>query len=377
MENKKKILFVITKSNFGGAQRYVYDLATSVPQDEYEPVVALGGTGALKVKLDERGIRTISIERMERDIKLLADIGAFFELIRILFREKPAIVHLNSSKAGALGALAARIAGAPRIVFTAHGWAFTEGRGVFARFAILYIQWMTVMLTHVTIAVSHAVRDTMTIHVPLSKLVVIHNGISTPAHKDRTSARKELIDRGFAQNTDALWVATIAELHPNKGLDYAISAIEQVNALQPIAYAILGEGEDRDQLMTLIQNKSLGNKVFLLGFTPSAATLLKAFDIFLLPSLKEGLPYVALEAGSAGLPVVASHVDGLPEIIESGVSGILVEPRNIEELADAITDLADSPHKRTQYGLALRDKILKSFSKERMVRETVEVYEDA
>src|SRR3989338_6435442 len=105
---KKKILYVITKSNWGGAQRYVYDLAVHFGADEkYEIVVALGGTGELKRKLGEKNIRVVELAGLKRDIKILGDIRAFFEILKLLHEEKPNIVHLNSSKAGLLGSIAA------------------------------------------------------------------------------------------------------------------------------------------------------------------------------------------------------------------------------------------------------------------------------
>src|SRR3989344_1038967 len=103
-----KILYCITKSNWGGAQRYVYDLATHLPA-EFEAAVVLGGDGALKTRLEIAGIPTIPLSRLERDIHIRGDIKTFFELLGIFRRERPDIIHLNSSKMGILGTLAARI----------------------------------------------------------------------------------------------------------------------------------------------------------------------------------------------------------------------------------------------------------------------------
>ena len=134
---KKKILFVITKSNWGGAQRYVYDLATHLPKEEFEVAVAFGGTGEvgasaglLEVRLREAGVRIIFLTTFARDIGILREFSAFFELLRTIRAENPDVLHLNSSKAGGLGALSGRIAGLRRIIFTAHGFAPNELRPV-------------------------------------------------------------------------------------------------------------------------------------------------------------------------------------------------------------------------------------------------------
>ena len=127
----KKILFVITKSNWGGAQKYVYDLANELhrPNAEFEVAVAFGQEGQLAGKLREAGITTHPIRSLQRDVSVIADIKSFFELLRLFKTQKPDIAHLNSSKVGGLGALAARVAGVPKIIFTVHGWPFWETRG--------------------------------------------------------------------------------------------------------------------------------------------------------------------------------------------------------------------------------------------------------
>ncbi|NQV93114.1 glycosyltransferase, partial [Candidatus Kaiserbacteria bacterium] len=142
---KKKILFIITKSNFGGAQRYVYDIARSLSPDAFDVVVAFGGEGLLKDKLAHAKIRTVPIEDLERDINIFNEIDVFFQLLKLYRVEKPDIVHLNSSKIGGIGALAGRIAQVPLIIFTAHGWAFNEERSWGARKIIAFLYWITLI----------------------------------------------------------------------------------------------------------------------------------------------------------------------------------------------------------------------------------------
>ena len=137
---------------------------------------------------------------------------------------------------------------------------------------------------------------------------------------------------------------------------------------------IIGEGEEREVLDGLIVKEDLGDKVFLLGFKESAYTLLKIFDIFILPSLKEGVPYVLLEAGLAERAIVASNVGSIPEVIEDNVNGLLVPPRDVEALAHAIDQLAGNAPKRTLFGKAIQEKVMANFSKEKMLAKTIELY---
>ena len=136
----------------------------------------------------------------------------------------------------------------------------------------------------------------------------------------------------------------------------------------------IGEGEERVLLERQIQSLELKDKVFLAGAVPEAARYLKAFDIFILPSRKEGLPYTILEAGLAGLPVVASAVGGIPEIITSMESGILIRARDPREIARALKFLINEPKIKRALGAALRRKVKSEFSTARMVKQTLAVY---
>ena len=160
--------------------------------------------------------------------------------------------------------------------------------------------------------------------------------------------------------------------HKNKGLEYAISAIAYIK--KSFIFCIIGEGDERENLEKLIKKNKLQEKVFLLGFVDKANEYLKTFDIFTLTSLKEGLPYSILEAGLAELPVIASNVGGIPDIIENGVSGILTTKSRVGEITRAIEYLMDNPDKRELYGKNLKQKVEKDFSFEQMLERTTVLY---
>lgn len=371
VERRKKVLFLITKSEpFGGAQRYVYDLATHVPSEQFDIAVAAGGKGLLLEKLQAAGVRTIPIPSLQRDISMFAEVRAFFEVFAIIRREKPDVLHLNSSKAGALGALAGRLCGVRRIIFTAHGWAFEENRTFLSRILIKVASWVTILLCHNTIAISETMRRAMHALPGTRGIRVIHNGLSPVVTLPCEEARAFLAQKGIA--ADGPIIGAIAELHHIKGLEYAIQALgtSSISA----SFVVFGEGDEREKLEALVREYGLQEKVFFLGFVPDAAKYLSAFDIFTLPSLYEGLGFAVLEAGSAGLPVVATRVGGIPEIIEDSESGILVSPRNATELAQAFETLIENTALRERYGTALQERVHTHFSLERMLEETVALY---
>ncbi|GMU74425.1 MAG: glycosyl transferase [Candidatus Campbellbacteria bacterium] len=370
MNTRKKILYVITKSNWGGAQRYVHDLAVHFAQ-KHDVAVACGGEGTLRERLSSASIRVIPLPELERDVHILKDIRTFFDLLDIIRREHPDVLHLNSSKIGALGALAGRLLRVPRVLFTAHGWAWNEDRSTFSKLLVSVVYFITLVLCHETIAVSESVRKQAT-RLPFvgSNLRLIRLGIGEKELSSREEARTKLPEKARAPFV----IGTIAELHPIKGISYAIEAIKELNRAD-ISYVVWGEGEMRQSLEESIRRLGLQNHVFLQGHMHDAETHIRAFDCFVLPSLSEALGYVILEAGRAGLPVVASAVGGVPEIIESMHSGILVQPEKPSEIAGALSLLLDDENRRRTFGAALQKTVHERFSQEKMFTETQHVYE--
>lgn len=375
--NKTKVIFVITKSNFGGAQKYVYDLATNLPKDRFDVVVALGGSGILTQKLQKQNIRVIPILSLMRDVHVTNDLSAFFELQSIFRSEKPDIVHLNSTKAGGVGALAARLARVPKIIFTAHGWAFNEERPEWQRLIIKFFSWIMVVLSHETIAISDAVKnDAKNWPFVSDKISVIKNGINEPGFFSRSEARTFIKSKMSVEIPEnAFIIGTIAELHKSKGLQYAVEAFAKLIPDNPLLYyVILGGGEEKERLESLVELHKLQGHVFLLGFVDDAARFLPAFDVFLLPSVTEGLALVLLETGFAKLPAIASRVGGIPEVIENEKTGLLVPPRNPDAIASAIMKLFKSQPIRSALGAALHEKTLRDFSFTRVMTETTDLY---
>lgn len=353
---------VITKANQGGAQRYVRDLAIRLPRERYMVAVAHGGSGWLHTTLAESGIRTIPLAHMGRNISMLREYRAALELALTIWRERPDILHLNSSKVGAFGAVIGRALGVPRIVFTAHGWPHNEKRPRIKRALIHMSEWITILLCHRTIAVSEAMYR----EAPLKKnVVVIHHGIEPPRFLAREEARRAL---GLAP--DAFIIGTVAELHANKGLDILIRAAAHL----PHTIAIIGGGEEHERLREEARTLTILDRVIFLGERPGAAALMRAFDIFVLPSRTESFGYVLLEAAHANLPVVASAVGGIPEIIHHEKTGILVPPENPEALAAALKKLAENGEARARLGSALFNFATTRFSLGETVSATMRVY---
>lgn len=360
-----KILYLITKSNWGGAQKYVYDLATSFSARKCDVAVAFGGHGELSEKLESASIRTIALDSLVRDISFKKELQSSLELYRILKKEHPDVLHLNSSKAGGLGAFLGRLAGIRCIVFTVHGAPFREDRMFLVRGLMYFFTWLTCMLSHKVIAVSR--RDAHDVGQMLfikRKVVTIYNGI--PFHD---------VPHAPSSQSKETHIVTIGDLTKNKGHMYALEAINDlVKKGYPIKYFIEGEGEDRADLEKYIAENHLEDVVTLLGRTLKTADRLPEFDIFLLSSVKEGLPYVLLEAGRAMMPVVSTITGGTPEIIRHEHTGLLVRPKDVHQLAHELERLITDKKLARSLGVELHSHVVQNFSQAKMLAQTAQVY---
>jgi glycosyltransferase involved in cell wall biosynthesis len=371
---KVKVCFLITKGVWGGAQKYVYTLATSLPQDRYDVLVITGSGEILKNKLQQKGIRVEEIGALKRDISLLLELKSFIQIFKILKRERPSVIHTNSPKASGLGVLAGRLLGLRPIIQTIHGFTWNEKRGTLSKMLIGFISWFTIILSHKTIVIApQEEREAKRLpFIPDEKIVLIRNGVEHIEFKSKEAAREELLSLIKTHVPEGPWIGTISELHKNKGLIYAIIALSKLHT--PANFFIIGSGEEKSTLLKLIHERGVEDRVFLLGFVGHAEKYLKAFDIFTLTSIKEGLPYVLLEAGRAALPTVASSAGGIPDIVENGISGILTSKERPGEIARALDYLFDNPEQAAFFGQNLKNKIEKDFSIEHMLEETFELY---
>lgn len=372
MTNKRKILYIITKSNWGGAQRYVFDLAKSL-KDECEITVASGGNGILFDKLKSEGIKTISIPYLERDIKIWNEPKVILEMFKIIKNEKPDVIHLNSPKAGLLGGVAGRLYNftnrqKTRIIQTVHGFPFIEPRSFIWKLIMKLASYISLLLSQKNILVSK--RDMHFLkQMPFTKnkSVYIPNGISSIDFIQKEEAREKLLGYKF----EGILLGTIAEMNHNKGLEYLIKSLSYLKD-ENIKSVIIGEGEKRQTLEELKSKENVDIKFA--GLIPEASKYLKAFDIFILPSLKEGLPYVLIEAGFAELPVISTTVGGIPYLIESGLDGTLVPSKDPRALAVAIELYLQDEHLRKGHAKKLQEKVQEQFSLEKMVERTEQTY---
>ena len=391
-----KILYIITQSELGGAQKNVLDLAAEL-KDRYEILIAAGldGGGELFNALTKQNIPARQLKYLRRVINPYFDWLAFWEIKRLIAEEKPDILHLHSSKAGALGSLAARfIRRRPKVIYTVHGAVFSAAFPWLTRQIFLWIEKLTAITKDKIICVSANDKNLWLKYrvAPEEKLTIIYNGIDAGKidFLEKNKAREELfkfLDVGHPEiqmpqylgcltSPKTKIVGTIANFYPEKGLPYLIKAAEIMNknTMAPeTIFMVIGEGRDRKMLEEMIKERNLENKFFLTGTIDNAACYLKALDVFVLPSIKEGFPYAILETLAARVPIVATSVGGVAEIIRNEENGLLVESKNPVELAEKIERLLKNPELAEKLTLTGQNTLL-DFSKEKMAQQTERVY---
>ncbi len=371
MEPQKTVVYVITKATWGGAQKYVFDLISHSKAYGYAPVLAYGEHGILAERVEALQVPTYPIASLGRDISFFKELAAKRELTALFTKLKPDVVHLNSSKAGYVGALAAKAANVPRIVFTAHGWAFTEPRSFLAKKFFEVLQRKTVMLSDVTIAVSRFIKkQTERWHLRAGKVVLVHLGIGTLPYLSKESARAVLATTDPTLEDAELLVGTIAELHPNKGIDIGIRAWKKVQP-KNAAWVVLGDGQEKKTLTEQAVNEP---SIHFLGFMPDAWKYVKAFDLFVLPSRTEALGYVVLEAVAAGVPVIASDFGGAQEALGDAPADMLFPSENADALAEKMNACLRAAETLAEKGNALKKYVEQNFSLGKMLDATFEQY---
>ena len=373
-QGRNKVLIGITKSNWGGAQKYVFDI-TSALSKQCDVSVMLGGDGLLKDEIEKLGIKIEKLN-IKRNTNIFEDIVEFFKILKIIRRNNPNILHLNSSKMGAMGTLAGRICNLilgcrTKIIFTAHGWAFNEERKKISKIILKMIYWLTIIMSHKTICVSYATkRQVEEWPFVKNRLEVVHNGISGLDFFDKNLARN-FLDPDKKYSTK-IWIGTISELHPIKKHEDVIKALARISG--DFIFFICGDGERKRYLQELINSLGMQEKIIIYGYLKNAPIYLKAFDIFTLTSKSEALAYVILEAGKAELPVIATDTGGISEIIENEKNGILVKAGNILEISSAIEYLIRNPGKSSILAKNLKKKIDSDFTLKEMVDKTINIY---
>lgn len=362
MTGRPRILLLVTLAETGGAQTYVGTLVSALV-GRFDVTVAAHGTGPVADRAHSAGARWVELRHVRRPVSP-RDLLGLLELVRLMRRARPHIVHASSSKAGVLGRVAAWLAGVPIRVFTVHGWAFTASRGPEARLYRLAERAVR-PLTTTTICVSESERaagiDARTCDA--SRSVVIHTGIDGASRP-----------RARPGDGDPV-IVSVGRLRPPKDVTTLLRALELVHGTYRAL--VVGGGPELQAAKEERRRLGLGEVVCIAGERDDVPAILASSHVFVLSSRSEALPVSILEAMAAGLPVVASRVGGVPELVVDGETGLLVPAGNPRALAAALESLVDDPVLRARLGAAGRARVEEQFRLDSSLEAHLDLYRRA
>lgn len=347
----------------GGVAHQVSVLAQAM-RDRGLPVGVACSPGALSERLRGSGIEVYELP-LVRQVSPRKDLSATRALRRIIREDGYSLVHAHSAKAGVVGRVASRLAGIPS-VYTPHAWSFLVAERGYERQVYVAIERLLTSFTSRTICVSSGERELgqRVVGLGVDRLRLVVNGVAVPPPSRARGGEKELV------------VGSVCRLTRQKGIIYLARAAEAVRRERgnAVRFTVAGNGPDLELLKVEIDRLGLCDSFELVGALEEPWEHLYSLDVFVLPSLWEGMPFVLLEAMGAGLPVVATDVGGVRDVITRDAFGTVVPPANADALKAAILRYVDHPELRRRVGAAARQKILREFDQERMVEGNLAVY---
>ncbi|MDB4984644.1 MAG: glycosyl transferase group 1 [Patescibacteria group bacterium] len=364
--NPVKIAYLITGLNTGGAEITLEKIIENL-SDRYETfVISILPVKEIGLRMIKHGVRVIDL-----DMKSKWDFMVIVRLYRILRKEKPFILHTFLSHANILGRLVGFMARIPIIVSSIRNERFG------GRLRELMIAWTDRLSTFTTI-VSQKAADKVIEKgiVPAHKSIVIRNGYDLKAFPVRNIPLRESVRKSLAISNETTLIVSVGSLTEQKGYPYLIDAMSHVVKKHPdIVLVIIGEGKDRESLEKKIKSDNLENTVKLLGVKQNVTDYYNAADLFVLASLWEGFSNVIVEAMACALPVIATDVGGAREALTDGVSGIIIEPKNAQVLAQKIGEMLElSKDAKRSFGDHARKTVEEKFSLQKMIDDYEKLY---
>ena len=381
-----KVLRVIARLNVGGPALHVAYLTAGLADHGYDTTLVAGTVGrgeeSMAFIADAKGVRIEVIDELARSISPLRDARAVWKLAQLIRRERPTILHTHTAKAGAVGRVAALLAGRARppiVVHTFHGHVL---RGYFNRVATFGFRTLERLLAYATtrlIAVSPEVRDDLVrLHVaPASKFAVIRLGIELDQRVGGDAAGRTETRRVLGLAGDPFVVGWVGRMTAVKRTDLVVEVLRELVGRGVDARLLLvGDGPDRDHLERYAHELGVIKRCLFLGYQEEVGRFYDAIDALLLPSVNEGTPVSVIEALAAERPAVATRVGGTPDVIRDGVDGFLVDSADPGELAERLAELARDPGRRAEMGAAGRSRVLERYAVDRLVDDVDALYRE-
>jgi glycosyltransferase involved in cell wall biosynthesis len=365
----------------GGPALHVAYLTDGLRERGYETTLVAGelarGEESMAFVAEERGVEVMPLPALGREIAPVRDAIATLRLAQLVRELRPDIIHTHTAKAGAVGRTAARLAGSDAIVVhTFHGHVLRGYFGAPKAYAFRLLERWLARRTDALIAVSPQVRDDLVALgvAPAEKFAVVRLGIEL-ARRVSPNGSREDVRRLLGVPGERFLVGWVGRMTGVKRTDDILLGLKGLRERGVDAsLCLVGDGPDREHVERRAHELGLARHCLYLGYQDDVAGWYAAFDAFVLPSANEGTPVSAIEALAAGRPVVASRVGGVPDVVRDGEDGFLVEPGDVDGLAERLGRLAADPALRDRMGAAGRDRVLGRYAVDRLIDDVDRLY---
>lgn len=367
---KKKILHIQVIPKLSGVQKVSLEIFKGLPNKDYEKWILFsdstdaGDKEACKKAFEDSGAKILYTKNLHRAIGK-SDFSALWEIYTLCKKERFDIVHTHSTKPGIIGRIAATLAGTPLVIHTVHGLSFHH----FVKFPVWQFYWMCEMFASLfcdhIVMVNRYYKKYFKWY--RKKHSVIYNGIdytiySTVPQKLKTNNEINILSVGRLDTPkDPITLLRAAKIVLEKN--------------QSVRFTLVGDGEKYQDCLDFIEANHLTSFITLAGWQNDVSHYYATADIFTLSSIYESFGLIFLEAGYFELPVVSTNVEGIPEVVADGETGILCNPRDSEALAQNILKLVNNPGLRLQLGKKGKQRVTSLFTQQRMVSSYLAIYE--
>ena len=361
MKDKTVVAYLVRPAE-GGIKSHLLTLLSGLDKTRFEPVLICPQSTSLYAEAEAAGYRVVPLE-IVGELNPKKDWQAVKELRRILHRTKPDILHIHSAKAGLIGRLAVLFIKRPKVVLTFHSFVFDERVGKRRRVLISWIERRLLAVTDRILAVSKALKIELRSKMGLrdDMITVIPNGV--------------VFSDILKPERDGTRIGTVSRLAPQKGLDIFLKSAALVHAKIPAArFVIVGDGPQKTELEMLAAELGIRDRVEFMGYRQDVISIIAGFDVFVLASTWETFGLTLVEALSQEVPVVASNVGGIPEIVDGTSTGLLAETGNPESFAEQICRLLNDKELAERLARNGCRSVRAQFGAELMVKRTQEIY---
>ncbi len=368
---KKKVLQLISSSGFYGAENVIAELTTELATTEFEPVI-----GVFKnyknphLELVDFA-RNHNIESVIFEARHQFDLRAMAAIRKFIKEKSIDIVQTHGYKSN-LYAIFATLFDNVHLLATCHPWIKTSPRGkAYAKIDKLFLKKFSKI-----VAISDQVKnEILDARIPDYKISVIDNGINLRRFEGQFDSKE--IRKQFGIDLESKVIGAVGRLDFEKGHHILMEAAKNIIAKNSSTFfVIVGEGSLKDDLKIKAEELKIEDHVLFPGFVNDIAKILSTFDVFVLPSLTEGLPLVLLEAMAAKKPIIATKVGSVPKVVINNESGILIKPGDVDELSNAVLDILNDENKANLIGKNAHNRIAHEFSSHKMAEQYINIYEN-